>query len=114
MDDSNTAGDSSPDCVQRIVRDGGYPRTCQQCAEPFIAKKRHGKFCSDRCRAAFHKKAPEENAQSKEIFRALVRACRLPAEVMIQIVNEEELNRNAAALRLHMKDEASSFIEAKP
>lgn len=110
--DSLTA--SSSVCVQREVRDGGYPRTCQQCAAPYFAKKRHGKFCSDRCRAAFHTRAPEGNAQSKEIFRALVRACGLPAEVMLEIVNEDGSKRSSTAARLPITDETSSYIEAKP
>ena len=98
MDNPDSPTVSPSVCVQRVVRNGGYPRACQQCGKPFTAKKRHGKFCSDPCRAAFHVKPPEENDHTAKIFRALVRACRLPTEVMLAIVNEDGLKRNSATI----------------
>lgn len=74
--------------IQRGVRKYAYPRTCQQCASPYIAKKRHGRFCSDPRRAAAHAKSPSESDRARSIFRAVVGACQLSKMEMLAIIEQ--------------------------
>lgn len=39
-----------------IPEKGKYPRTCQQCSVEYKAVMPDGKFCSDKCRGAWHRK----------------------------------------------------------
>lgn len=54
-----------------MVRD----RTCERCDRPFVAKRPHGKFCSDKCRSAEWKDA-RRDATQLSLERVLVRRSR--------------------------------------